>query len=139
MIGKAITITVLAILLMASPPWAFGAGGGGAGAGGGGGAAGVGTPMDLLMPHPPRNVTATAGDGMATVSFEPPDSDGGSPITVYTVTSHPEGMRAKSTKSPITVRGLTNGKTYTFTVAASNSVGTGLDSGPSNRVTPKSD
>ena len=138
MIGKAITITVLAILLMASPPWAFGAGGGVRGQAAGG-AAGVGTPMDLLMPHPPRNVTATAGDGMATVSFEPPDSDGGSPITVYTVTSHPEGMRAKSTKSPITVRGLTNGKTYTFTVAASNSVGTGLDSGPSNRVTPKSD
>ncbi|MFZ0931054.1 MAG: fibronectin type III domain-containing protein, partial [Syntrophobacteraceae bacterium] len=106
------------------------------------GGVGVGTgvsvspPVDLLMPTPPLNVTATAGNGMATVSFEPPKTDGGNPVTAYTVKSHPGRIKAKSTKSPVIVKGLTNGKAYTFTVTATNSVGTGLASGPSNSVTP---
>ncbi|MGO9017970.1 MAG: fibronectin type III domain-containing protein [Syntrophobacteraceae bacterium] len=141
MIGKAVTIAVLAIFLVTSQSFASGAGVG-VGGGGVGGGVGVGTgvgvspPVDLLMPTPPLNVTATAGNGMATVSFEPPKSDGGDAVTVYTVTSHPGRIKAKSAKSPVTVRGLTNGKAYTFTVTATNSVGTGLASGPSNSVTP---
>jgi predicted RNA-binding protein with TRAM domain len=70
------------------------------------------------------------------VSFERPKSDGGNRITGYTVISHPEGMRATGKESPITIRGLTNGKEYTFTVSAGNSVGTGVASEPSNRVKP---
>jgi len=143
MIGKAITIAVLAILLMTSQSFALGGGvgvGGGGGGGGGGvgagGAVGVSPPVDLLMPTPPLNVAATAGNGMATISFDPPKSDGGDAVTVYTVTSHPGRIKAKSAKSPVTVKGLTNGKAYTFTVTATNSVGTGLASGPSNSVTP---
>ena len=132
MIGKTMTIAVLAILLTTSPCWAWGGGGAG-----GTGASSV--PIDLLMPDPPRNVTAAPGNGMATVSFDPPKSDGGSPVTVYTVTSHPDGITVKSTKSPVMIKGLTNGKAYTFTVTASNSVGTGLASGPCNSVTPVGD
>jgi large repetitive protein len=132
MIGKAMTITVLAIFLMTSQCWAFNGGGGG------GGAVTTSPPVDLLMPGPPRNVTATAGNGMATVSFDPPKSDGGSPVTVYTVTSHPGRIKVKSSKSPVIVKGLTNGKAYIFTVTASNSVGTGLASGDCNSVTPTS-
>jgi hypothetical protein len=125
----AIMVAGFAVFLMISSSWAIG------GIGGGGGGLG-GTPPDLLMPSPPRNVTASAGDRMATVNFEPPKTDGGNPITVYTVTSHPEGIKARGVKSPIVIRGLTNGKAYTFTMTASNSVGTGLDSSPSNCVTP---
>src|SRR5208283_2435542 len=80
-----------------------------------------------------------AGDGVATVSFDPPKTDGGSPVTVYTVTSHPGGIRAKGGKSPILVKGLTNGRTYTFTVTAGNFVGTGLASEACNSVTPKAE
>ncbi len=129
MTGKAIIIAVLAVFLMTSACWAFG------GLGGGGGT-GASVPVDLLLPDPPRNVTATPGKGMATVNFEPPKSDGGSPVTYYTVKSIPRGIVVKGAKSPMTVQGLSNGKTYAFTVTASNSVGTGLASSPSNCVTP---
>jgi hypothetical protein len=118
------------LLLMATASWAMGGGGGGAGAG-------VGTAF--LTPDPPANVTATAGNGEATVSFNPPKSDGGSPITSYTVTSRPGRIKVSGKQSPITVKGLTNGKTYTFTVTANNSVGNGFPSETCNSVTPKAE
>src|SRR4051812_2606692 len=40
-------------------------------------------------PGPPTGVSAAPGDVAATVSFTAPPSDGGSPITSYTVTSSP--------------------------------------------------
>jgi hypothetical protein len=131
MIAKGIITVVLSVLLTVTASWA-----GGGGGGGGGGATG-GSPIELLMPDPPRNVTATAGDGEATISFQPPKSDGGSSVTSYTVTAHPGGIRVSGKQSPITVKGLTNGRTYSFTVTASNSVGTGLASEACNSVTPK--
>jgi len=104
--------------------------------GGGAGGAGASPSLELLLPSSPLHVTASGGDGTATVSFNPPKTDGGNKVTHYTVHSYPRGLVAKGTKSPITVNGLTNGKSYTFTVTASNSVGTGLESEPSNCVIP---
>ncbi len=129
---KRMIIAILLVLLAATANPALAGGGGGGGGGGGFG----GTPVDLLLPDPPTGVTATAGNGEATVSFNLPKSDGGNAITGYTVVSHPRGMKASGKQSPITVGGLANGKKYTFTVRATNSVGTGLDSQPSNCVTP---
>jgi C1A family cysteine protease len=88
------------------------------------------------VPSAPTGVSATAGDAQATVSFSPPASDGGSPITSYTVTSNPDGRTAIGSSSPLTVTGLTNGTSYTFTVTATNAAGTGPASAPSNSVIP---
>lgn len=87
-------------------------------------------------PGQPRNATASAGDGTATVSFDPPTSNGGEDITGYTVTSNPGGKTATGTSSPITVTGLTNGTSYTFVVTATNPVGTGSPSSSTSSVTP---
>ncbi len=93
-------------------------------------------------PAAPTGVTATPGDTSATVSWSAP-SDGGSPITSYTVTpyvgSSPQTSTTVTGSPPATtstIAGLRNGTAYTFTVTASNAVGTGPASAPSNTVTP---
>ena len=93
--------------------------------------------VTAVAPGAPTIGTATAGDTSATVSFAPPASNGGDPITGYTVTSSPGGLTATGAASPLTVTGLTNGTVYTFTVTATNSAGTGAASTASNSVTPK--
>ncbi len=93
-------------------------------------------PPSATIPEAPTSVTAVAGNAQATVSFAVPGSDGGSPITSYTVTSSPGAISATGTTSPITVTGLTNGQAYTFTVIATNSVGPSAPSAASAPVTP---
>jgi Fibronectin type III domain len=94
------------------------------------------TPPTLTVPTVPNSVTATAGTGQASVAFTPPSSNGGSAVTGYIVTSAPGNISVTGTASPIVVTGLTNGTPYTFTVKATNAVGTGPASVTSNAVTP---
>jgi uncharacterized protein YhjY with autotransporter beta-barrel domain len=88
-------------------------------------------------PGAPTIGTATAGNAQATVTFTAPASDGGAAITGYTVTSAPGNVVGTGTSSPITVAGLSNGTSYTFTVVATNAVGDSVASSASNAVTPK--
>jgi hypothetical protein len=94
--------------------------------------------VNASVPGAPSIISASAGNGQSTITFSPPASNGGAPITSYTVTSSPGGFTATGTGSPITVPGLANGTAYTFTVTATNSAGTGPASSPSNQVTPSS-
>ena len=88
------------------------------------------------LPGAPTGVSATGGNGQATVSWTAPASDGGAAISQYTVTSSPGGQTATTAGTSGTVTGLTNGTSYTFTVKATNSVGTGSASGASSAVVP---
>jgi probable HAF family extracellular repeat protein len=93
--------------------------------------------VNPTAPGPPTGVTATAGNASTTVTFTDPASDGGRPIIFYAVESNPGGVAAGGVNSPITVTGLTNGISYTFTVKAVNWIGEGPASNPpSNSVAP---
>jgi hypothetical protein len=93
-------------------------------------------PANPTAPGSPTGVSASAGDATATVSWTAP-ADGGSPITGYTVTSDPGGLMATTLgATSTTVTGLSDGTTYTFTVTATNAIGTSGPSAPSNPVTP---
>lgn len=88
------------------------------------------------IPIAPTEITSIASNGQAIISFTAPTDSGGSEITGYIVTSSPGNIIANGTGSPITITGLTNGTTYTFTVKAVNIVGSGIESSASNEVTP---
>jgi DNA-binding beta-propeller fold protein YncE len=94
------------------------------------------------VPGVPTAVSATAGSGQASVAFTAPASNGGSVITGYTVTATSTatpvngGQTATGSGSPILVAGLTNGDSYTFTVRATNAIGSGAVSAASTSVTP---
>lgn len=101
--------------------------------------------VNAVVPSVPANIHAAAGNQQATISFNEP-SDGGSPVTGYTVTATPTSgspVIAHGTSSPITVTGLNNGTNYTFVVTAANSAGTSAASAsasatPSAPVPPPS-
>jgi Domain of unknown function (DUF4082)/Fibronectin type III domain/Bacterial Ig domain len=98
-----------------------------------------------FMPAPPpgqvTNVNATAGIGSANVTWSAPASDG--PVTTYTITPYIGSEAQPATTingappaTGATIKGLTIGTSYTFTVQASNPNGAGPSSEPSNAVTP---
>jgi hypothetical protein len=112
------------------------------GPGGGSAASNAVTPQAAQStPGAPTAVTATAGNASADVSWTPPASNGNSPITSYTVTSSAGDSATVTAEAggavptTATVTGLVNGNGYTFTLRATNAIGTGPDSAPSNGVT----
>jgi hypothetical protein len=106
------------------------------------GPAGISNQITLASPpNAPSPVTATAGIRSATLSWSAPN-DNESAITSYTVSVSSSNGGSLGTVGAISgtscnITGLTNGKTYTFSVTATNGAGTG-PAGTSNQITPAS-
>ncbi|MCQ4165527.1 fibronectin type III domain-containing protein [Tahibacter harae] len=84
-------------------------------------------------PGTPTHISVMPGDRRVTLSFNPPFSDGGRPITGYTATCGAQSGNAPV--PPVVVTGLTNGIAVTCQLYASNDRGNGTPS-PPYLVTP---
>jgi len=95
-------------------------------------------------PGPPTGVVAEkAGSRKVKVSWNPPGNNGGSRITSYTVIAccHEAGeewdrVSVDGDTFSVIVDNLENGFPFTFVVFATNGVGDGPPSAPSNEITP---
>jgi hypothetical protein len=94
------------------------------------------TPRRPVAPSAPRNVTASAGHQSATVRWTAPASDGGAPITRYTIAVSPGHATATlpGDARKAIVTGLSDGVGYAVTVTAIN--GAGTSRAGAARVTP---
>ena len=87
-------------------------------------------------PQPPQNVKALIGDKSAIVRFDPPVNFRSAQVSKYDVTNIQTGNVVSVSESPVTISGLKNGTKYTFSVTATNSLGTS-NSVNTNSVTPQ--
>ena len=94
---------------------------------------------EIAPPGAPTIGTASVVDHeTATVVYTAPAEDGYATIETYTATSSPGGITgtlSQAGSGTITVTGLTENTSYTFTVTATNSYTTGDPSSASNTVT----
>jgi uncharacterized protein YjbI with pentapeptide repeats len=93
----------------------------------------------IKKPGPPTAVVAYPVPGGALVSWSPPESDGGSAITGYTVFAPRAGVTCSTAPETTScmLTGLNNGMNYKVHVKASNVIGLGMSS-PRVSVTPES-
>ena len=102
------------------------------------GSASSGSVSPAGKPGVPTGVTASIGNGSATVSLTPPTNTGGPAISSYTVTASPGGATCEVIPSATScnVPGLSNGTAYTFTATAFNGVARSDTSTASASITP---
>jgi hypothetical protein len=87
-------------------------------------------------PNAPTGVSATAGDGTATVKWTASTTRGAA-VTGYIVTANPGGKTCSTTtETTCAISGLNNNTSYTFTVVADSEKGASLPSTGSFAVTP---
>jgi hypothetical protein len=90
----------------------------------------------VSVPQLVRNAEALTSDASAIVKFDPPANARAAQVTSYTVKNVKTGAEKSFINSPAIFSGLKNGTSYTFTVTASNSLGTS-EPVTTNAITPK--
>ncbi|HEV3310686.1 MAG TPA: fibronectin type III domain-containing protein [Chloroflexota bacterium] len=95
--------------------------------------------MASSPPSAPRTPRAVKrGSRAAKVSWTPPSSNGGQPVTGYVISARPgcacKGLTKRGNSTSTVVSGLRAGRRYTFAVEARNVVGTGVASVATNSV-----
>lgn len=76
------------------------------------------------IPQQVRNAQALVSDTAAIIRFDPPANARAAQITSYTVKNLKTGAERSFTNSPVILSGLKNGTSYSFSITASNSLGT---------------
>jgi len=96
----------------------------------------VTAPTGITVPGTPTGIAASAGTtaNKVNVSIGATNS-GGSPITGYTVTSNPAGITATGAASPVTVTCPSTCTGYAFSAFATNAIGSGAPSAPTDVIT----
>jgi hypothetical protein len=94
-------------------------------------------PPPIGKPSAPGNVAAAAGDGQVRLSWNKAN-DGGTKILKYIVEGNGQTFEVGANQRSLTVTGLVNGQSYTFTVKAVNAKGAGPVR-KSNAVVPTRD
>jgi predicted phage tail protein len=84
--------------------------------------------MPNMVPDAPTGLTAVAGDAQVALNWTAPAFDGGNAIDYYVVYQDGVALAAHPTGLATVINGLTNGQSYSFTVAAHNSAGLGAQS-----------
>jgi len=87
----------------------------------------------LAAPGAPTALIANPGNGQVELSWTQPADNGGANVDYYIVYNGGSEVGRPSSTS-FTVTGLTNGKSYSFTVVAHNSVGVGPASSPTTAI-----
>jgi hypothetical protein len=92
-----------------------------------------------ILPGAPSITSAVASSfNSAQITYSPAPSDGGSPVTSYTITALPGRLQSTFLATDAkhhTFTGLSALTSYTFTIQATNIAGSGLASAPSNQIT----
>jgi hypothetical protein len=87
-------------------------------------------------PGAPSAVVAVTADSAASLNWNPPTDSGGGAVSGYVVTASDGTSQLTGPSTGYSYGGLTNGVSYTFSVAAVNAYGTG-PAATSNPVTPQ--
>jgi len=85
-------------------------------------------------PGAPTSLTSTAGDAQVTLSWKAPSNNGGAAIDYYVIYQNGKDVAHVTTTSTV-VKGLDNGVSYSFAIAAHNSAGIGTLS-PTVKASP---
>jgi hypothetical protein len=84
------------------------------------------TATPITVASAPQNLEATPSDGKLSLTWAAPEDDGGSAITGYKVSLGDSEWYDADGATSHTFSGLTNGKSYTLRVMATNATGDGM-------------